>query len=248
MNLKSRNEGSSLVIALFFFLLCSLLCAGMLYLAGSSMRGVSKSVEIAQSQIPPNPNDIPTPTPLPPTTLTPTPNPEFQAEVAAIDLVYDTLYYDFHNAFVAAEAGGEYYVYKKSNPNLSYAVLSYIHAYYNNNKSTADYPDQMVYVDASGDMIAKTFIVTANGIDVKVVIDMDGTNGSKANGNLSKNQNWGLEFQTFKITVSAVDGSECGYKRTFEYTVPDNNKFYIRWVEKGDNGKDDYRFVIKSSV
>ncbi len=38
------SEGSSLAIALFFFLLCSLMCAGILFLANSSSRGVSKSL------------------------------------------------------------------------------------------------------------------------------------------------------------------------------------------------------------
>ena len=38
------SEGSSLAIALFFFLLCSLMCAGILFLANSSGRGVSKSL------------------------------------------------------------------------------------------------------------------------------------------------------------------------------------------------------------
>ena len=99
---KKRCEGSSLAIALFFCMVCSLLCASILYLANSTTRSVSRSYNYAQNLTFVAP---PTPVPTEPPTPTPTPGPEYEAEVAAIDTVFSNLNYDFLNACIAADKG-----------------------------------------------------------------------------------------------------------------------------------------------
>lgn len=76
------SEGSSLAIALFFFLLCSLMCAGILFLANSSSRGVSKS--LANAPVFEKPATPPAGTIQPGMTN----------EELAVQIVYDSLYND----------------------------------------------------------------------------------------------------------------------------------------------------------
>ncbi|MCR5616314.1 MAG: hypothetical protein K6F45_09140 [Saccharofermentans sp.] len=234
-HLKLGSEGSSLAIALFFFMLCSLICAGILTVANSSIVSVSKNFD---------PDDVQEFTPESSASHQDI-DPTFQNEVDAIDYVCDFLEYDFSNAFYTVENGGEYSFLQTQKPrNLTYEILSYIHAYYNN-KVVKNGNTYFVGVDENYN-VSETFIVTISGTPVKLVVCFEGTQGSKANGELGKkNKDYGLDFKKFTITVSAVDGSQCTYVRTYSYTVPDNQQFYIRWANK-KNGIP-MRFVVKGT-
>ena len=216
---KNKSEGSSLAIALFFFLACSLMCAGMLFLANSSARGVSKSYNYAQA----NPVVLPpTPTPTLIPSPKPTPDPAYQAEAVAIDTIYSNLNYDFGNAFIAAENGVATDLYNTPS-NMTYEILSYIHSYYGDN-------DKVPVTNNEGiDSISVPFTYSINGIKVKVLVEMSGTNGSKKNN--------GLRFDYFKITVSAADNTAFTYSQELEYTVNNgkDGKFYFKW--SGSGGK-----------
>lgn len=241
-NMKNGSEGSSLAIALVFFLMCSLICAGILYVANSSLFGVSKGFNSKDVDTWTDPAAIPTIDPS--ITAMPTPDPDYPEESAAINLIYNTLQYDFAQGVAAAESGGEYYVYwTKNHGYLTYEILSYIHGYYKYSQA-----GNYVAVDENGN-VSETFIVTVSDLSdtpVKVVVDFYGTQGSKANG--SVNEKKGLNFSGFQITVSAVDGSSCPIVKKYPetpYEVPGGGQFYIRW--KGASGSIPKLFVFKST-
>ncbi len=224
---KQRSEGSSLAIALFLFMVCSLMCAGLLYLANSTSRGVSKSYNYAQNlTFDPPPTPTPTPTPTPP----PEPDPAYQTEVDAIDTVYSNLNYSFLNGFLAAEQGiSTEYLYEPQN--MTYEILSYIHSYYGDNGKVPVTKDAAI-----GDSISVPFTYVINGTTVKVLVEMTGTNGSQKNN--------GLRFHTCKMTVSS-ENPECTYYQVLEYTVNNgkDGKFYFKWSNPG--GKK--RFTLKNT-
>ena len=242
---KADNEGSSLAIALVFFLLCSLMCAGILYLANSSSRGVSKSLDTYK------PFDRPEITQA---VATPTHDPAHEKECQAVDMVFNYLVYDFDTAFKAAENGENTRIYRDPEKptsgnklkNLTYEILSYVHAYYDNNKGNNLYVEVI-----NGEMQPKEFTVTVKDLPgnpkVKVIFDLDGTQGSACNGeilnnNPNKNVYRGLNFQVVKITVKCLESSGCTYERSYEYTVPNADQgaqFYIRWSQNGG-----YQFLV----
>ncbi len=223
--LKMGSNGSSLAIALFFFMVCALMCAGVLFLANSTTRGVSKSYSYAESQVFVAP---PTPTPTPTLTPTPTPDPAYPAEVTAIDTVYSKLNYDLINACIAAE-NGEIANIKNTPSNMTYELLSYIHSFYNKTE---------VPVVSSGneESFSKLFKYNFNGITVEILFEMDGTKGSKPNG--------GLRFHYLKITVRVPESTGCTYERVIEYTVNNgkDEKLYFTW--SGSGGK---HFELKNA-
>jgi hypothetical protein len=121
MNMKKKTkidcnnscEGSSLAIALFFFMVCALMCAGILFLANSSTRGVSKVLGTAQ--------DFEEPEGIPTNSPTSTPDPQYKKESEAIIFIYDKLNSDYGIlAKETIENGGEVTITKTKNPeNLS---------------------------------------------------------------------------------------------------------------------------------
>ena len=228
--IKSSNEGSSLAIALFFFMLCALICAGILFVANSSIFGISKNFNADNVQPFISPAPIPSPSP------TPEIDDNHKEESAAIKLVYDTLSYDLNVACNEAAAGGEGKILASSNPrNITYEMISFINSYINNKKKESDGNTYFVPVDESSkDMLPWEYTVTVNGIPVKVVFDFDGTAPeTKANSVLA--------FNVINITISSgVEGSDCKYVRTYYYKVPGDGKLYIRWA---NNPK---RFLVKN--
>lgn len=241
-NMKPGNEGSSLVIALFFFMLCALICAGVLYVANSSIFGVSKGF---------NADDIPEftePAPIPTPNPTPEIDPAYQAESKAINYVYDTLAYEFDGLFNTVPYGGEYNIlHVKDHGSLSYELMSYINAYFGTvyrqssnkyfNLSELNESDQYyVEVDANGDMLPKEFKITVSGIDLKLLIDLDGTNTSK--------YNTVLKFNAVYFKVSVWDESSgCTYVREYSNSY-NEGLFYLKWVGAGSGLPK--RFVIKN--
>ena len=230
---KNSSDGSSLAIALFFFLTCSLICVGILFLASSSLRGATKSVENIPESFPYNPDDIPTPIPTPIPTETEEILPEYDDDVVAIDTIYASLSFDYDNAFITAENGGTAEILKNPdkptvNPkqpvNPSYEILSYIHSNYDALKISSD----------GNEMINQTFTYTISGTVVYAEIEMTGTKGSKSNG--------GLQFKTFKMTITSAD-SACPYVQTYDYSAVDNKKVYIKF--NGSNSKRRFEFTEK---
>ena len=231
---QKYNDGSSLAIALFFFMVCSLICAGVLSVANSSLVGVSKGFDSDNVQ-----NYVPPPLPSPEPTSEIDPN--FENESKTINLVYDTLVNDFDTAFTSVETTGQGHILHSTNPrSMSYEMISYINSYINNSKKENNGVTYLVPVDDEGDMLPLTYVVTVSGISVDVVIDLDGT---AANGSTPQTvANTRLVFSTFKITVSAHE-SECTYTRTYTYTVPNDGKYYFKWV--GAGGGLPKRFIIQ---
>lgn len=245
--LKTGSEGSSLAIALFFFMLCALICAGILYVANSSIFGVTKHF---------NDKDVPeyVMPPIPTVDVTPTPtlDPAHEEESEAIKYVYDTLSYEFDEMFETISKGGDYSILHSSNPrSLSYEIMSYINAYfgvvYRSGKSiklsdTEINPSDLYYVetDENGEMLPKEFTVTVKGYIVKVVVELSGNTDSNGNKTV---YNTLLIFNSVKFTVSAIDGSDCQYVRTYDKTYEDGY-FYLKWVGAGSGLPK--RFVIKN--
>ena len=213
--IKTRSDGSSLAIALFFFLACSLICASILLLSGSSLRGASKSAELIPESFPNKPDDIPIPSPTEPTEI---PS-EYEDDVAAIDTIYSTLSNDYYNAFITAENGAKAVLLKNpKNPkvdpsepvNPSYELLYYI--YYNYNK---------LRVKVDGDeMIDETFTFTFSETTVYAEVEMTGTIKSKSNK--------GLQFKTFKLTVKSSD-PECPYDQVYEYSAVEDKMVFVKF-------------------
>ena len=130
--LNNGSDGSSLAIALFFFMLCALMCAGILYLANSSSYGVLKHFNANNITPFVSPEPIPTEDPNLTSSPTPTPDEAHPEEQAAIDLVYNTLEAEFHSAFIEVNNGGEYSINASSNPrSMAYEMISYINSYIN---------------------------------------------------------------------------------------------------------------------
>lgn len=236
---KPGSEGSSLAISLFFFMLCSLICAGILFVANSSIFGVSKNFNAKDVPEFTEPAPIPTPNPTPF-------DPAYPDESAAINYVYDTLAYEFDGLFNTVPGGGEYSVlHVKDHGSLSYEVISYINAYLgmvyrgNNYLSLSEKNDSDIYfvdVDASGDMLPKEFKITVSGVDVKLVIDLDGTSGSTYNKILKFNRVY------FKVSIWD-ESSGCTYVREYDRSY-DEGLFYLKWVGAGSGLPK--RFVIKN--
>lgn len=229
---KNSSDGSSLAIALFFFLACSLICASILLLSGSSLRGVSKSTELIPESFPSNPDDIPTPPPTEPTEPTVIPA-EYEDDVAAIDTIYATLCSDYYNAFTTAENGSTAEILKnpdnpKVNPskpvNPSYEILSYIHSNYSSLKIMV----------GNDEMINETFTYTVSGVVVYAEVEMASTKGSKNNN--------GLQFNYFKLTVKSSD-PECPYDQVYEYSAVENKKVYVKF--NGANSTRRFEFTEK---
>ena len=237
MDMKTGSEGSSLVIALFFFMLCALICAGILYVANSSIFGVSNHFNA--EDVPDEYVGPPIPSIDPSITGMPTPDPDYPEESAAINLVYNTLQYDFAKGVAAAENGEVYNVYwTKNHGYLTYEILSYIHGYYKNSQA-----GNYVAVDENNN-VSETFKVTVSGVPVKVVVDFYGTQGSSANGSADSKK--GLNFQGVKITVSSyVDNTTCPITKVYEYTVPNGGQFYIRW--RGASGSTPKLFLFRNT-
>jgi len=252
--MKSANEGSSLAIALFFFMMCALICAGILYVANSSIFGVSKNfnADDVQEFVAP-----PTPTSDPALEPTPTLDPSNVKESKAIKYVYDTLAYEYDELFNTVSSGGTYNIlWTKDHGSLSYEIMSYVNGYFgrvyrtsgNKYLELSEKIDSDIYfvdVDGTGDMLPKEFIVSVSGYDVKVVFDLDGTQDTPIGNQRSKDNdkyNY-LKFNTVKFTVSAVDGSGCSYVREYNKTYSDGY-FYLKWAAK--NGSTPKRFEVRN--
>ena len=228
------SDGSSLAIALFFFMVCALLCAGILFLANSTTRGVSKSLSIAQ-----NPSPIPSPPPILTSTPTPTPTPElgYENQAAAIDLVYNKLYYDYYYSMTTVENGGQVTIKKKlysnspkPNPeNLSYEIFSYINFVMGSKGGHDSIFNRDVKIDDAG-FLSTDFVVTVKDLPpVRIVVTLSGADyPSKDN----------LLFQSIKMEFSAADDSGCTYTPSFEYSVPDGKVYRIRYSN--------YTFIIEN--
>lgn len=243
-HIEKNSEGSSLVIALFFFMVCALLCAGILFLARSTTRGVSNTLAKAQDFV--EPEGVPT------ITLIPSPTPsegDSEDEVKAINSVYDKLYYDYYYSMTAVQNGGQYIIQRSKNPkDISYEIFSYINdniykkmdnpSDHVNNQDDFNYP---ILPDEFGNLDAD-FIITLEGMPpVKVIVSMTGIQPTKAGQYGNDVRKSGIDFNTLKMTVvTAVEGSTCTYMREFEYVVPDNGKFVIWYDEKTA-----FQFVIK---
>ena len=242
IDMKTGSEGSSLAIALFFFMLCALICAGILFVANSSIFGVSKNF---------NADDIPEftePAPIPTPNPTPEIDPAYQAESEAINYVYDTLAYEFDGMFNAVPYGVDYSIlHAKNHGSLSYEIMSYVNAYFgvvyresgNKYLQLSEKTDSDIYfvdVDATGEMQPKEFKITVSGIDLKVVIDLDGTATSKYNTILKFNKVY------FKVSVWD-ESSGCTYVREYSNSY-DDGLFYLKWVGAGSGLPK--RFVIKN--
>lgn len=240
------SEGSSLAIALFFFLLCSLLCAGMLYLANASTHGVSKSLNIAKNQ------EF-TGDPLPDPTGNPTPAPahdeKYKNDCEAIDIVFNKLNYDYYNAFVTAEGGGQTYIYGADNQdpywkpqNISYEILSYIHAYIGDTNKVPRNPYGNVEV---------SFKINLNGYPpIKVTVLLTGFETSNMTNGGKEANHQGLDFETFTLKVESWNHPDCTYSCELKYpnsneNPAQNGKLYVRW-SSGTAPKGKY-FVIKNT-
>ena len=238
---RNRSEGSSLAIALFFFLVCSLLCAGVLYLANSSTSWISKNYNYAKEQ-----TYSAGPLPEPTTTTEPTPPPEhdskYKNDCEAIDLVFDKLNYDFYRGFVSADGGTNYYIYGADNKdpitapqNLSYEILSYIHAKIGN--------PTLVPRNADGN-VEVSFKVSLNGYPpIKITVLITGFETSNMENKGKESNHTGLDFDSFTITVASLNHPDCTYKKQLNYSVQEG-KLYIRWSSGTNNGK---YFVIKNT-
>jgi len=243
---KNRNsEGSSLAIALFFFLLCSLMCAGMLYLANSSARGVSKSLSIAQNQ-PPLPTITPKPTDSPDPTPTPEIDENYPEDSVAIQMIFNKLYYDYYGGFLAAENGEYTYILGDNNKdstnqpqNLSYEILSYIHAYIGDTNKVKRSSDNLTAY--------RVFeIKLENMPTVKVTVSLTGYEGSRMTNGGSEGNHEGLNFKTFSVTVESKDHPDCSVVKSFTYTAPGDGFLYIRWSDGKGTDKGSKYFVIKN--
>ena len=255
MNMKTKTkidcnnscEGSSLVIALFFFMVCALMCAGILFLANSTTSGVSKSLAIAKAQDFEEPEGIPTSTP------TSTPDPQHKQESEAIIFVTDKLNYDYGDITKATiDNGGEVTIAKSQNPeNLSYEIFSYINNYYNDwFKSKPGYP---VIPDEDGNL-SLCFTVTVKDMKpVKVLVTMKvvekyiETYGPPTlfpvkNKTVFPDKNQkinGISFTYLKMTVfSDVEG--CDYRREVELIPPEGDVYLIQNKKVSNN----YVFVL----
>ena len=204
------SDGSSLAIALFFFMLCSLMCAGFIYLANSSTR-TSAQLNSIQPYVAP---------PLPTPSVTPEPTPEIDPNYAdaceAVNFMFDYLCSDYDAAFAIVESGGTYQIIKKANPeNLSYEILSY----YNFKFGTNDVPIQN---DNGIEYVERTYKVTvANKPAVQVTFMLYDTYGSQGNmGTKPSDKNFKgcLQFKSLTITVKS-DVSGCDYVRTKTYSL-----------------------------
>lgn len=227
-NINPNDEGSSLAIALFFFLLCSLICAGIIYLANTSSIGsASKSLaSLQQDPFPYDPDSIPVPS------ITPTDTPAYDPDAEAVAAVCSIFKQVYGEAFVAAESGEETKIFKGPE-NIPYEILSYLHFYY----GWAEAPV------LDGNLEPKTFQVTLQGRPtVNVIVEMTGTEGSVRDGRLSAKT--GLEFKTIKITVVSVNNPSC--QEIFEYAVPGEGKCYIRLIYVTKQPYQTY-FVIKNT-
>ena len=235
--LKNSDEGSSLAIALFFFMLCALMCAGILYLANSSSYGVLKHFNANNITPFVSPEPIPTEDPTLTSTPTPTPDEAHPEEQAAIDLVYNTLKAEFQSAFIEVNNGGEYCINASSNPrSMAYEMISYINSYINRgNFKEKDGNYYSIPLEADGDMAPLTYEVTVNGIKVNVEFDLDGTQESVANT--------ALYFTGINIRItSAMENTTCTYEQIYTDTVQGSGKFKLVWV--GASGSTPKRFKI----
>ena len=220
-NMTPGGEGSSLAIALFFFLICSLMCAGVLYLASSSSRGVSKSISVADKNL--------TDQSFPALTSTPPPLEGYEEECEAINIVYEQLYYDFYYSLTTIEKDGSV-TYKKTvapDPeNLSYEIINYINNYYGKTGKRGE----EVKPDENG-ILTMDYTVTVSGKPpVKVEISLIGAQSSSKNN---------LVFESIVVTISTgVEGSECSYKPVIEYSVPAGKQYHIRYSN--------FTFVVKN--
>lgn len=138
------SEGSSLAIALFFFLLCSLMCAGILFLANSSGRGVSKS--LANAPVFEKPSTPPAGTIQPGMTN----------EELAVQIVYNELNDDFSTIFTNLDNKKNTEISEEDNF-LTYSI--FYDLLYSNGGSTRSYtvnlgdpglPDVTVTVSVEG--------------------------------------------------------------------------------------------------
>ncbi len=237
--LLNSSDGSSLAIALFFFMVCALMCAGIIFLANSTTRGVSKSLSVAKNQTYVEPSGMPTLTPSPP------PLEGYVDESNAIDYVYDVLYYDYYYSMLTVENGGQLTI-KKSPKNIPYEIFSYINDNIykkmdnpNDHQNNQDDFDHPVIPDAEGNLTVD-FTITVNDMSpVKVTVDMTGIQSTTNHGNDVRV--YGIKFKTLKMTVeSAVEGTGCSYVRYFEYVVPDGENYVIQNVKDGSS----YKFLI----
>ncbi len=126
---KTRgSEGSSLAIALFFFLLCSLMCAGMLYLANTSSRSVSQSLNKFQEFVEPE-------TP-------PVIGPSGNLAKDAVQIVYDSIKSDFEMISQNHNDRDVSYINGTNNP-IVYAIFTDLWRYGEWNNGRREYTVQL---------------------------------------------------------------------------------------------------------
>lgn len=237
MVITKDNEGSSLVIALIFFMLCSLVCAGFIYMANSSTVSATKLSSIQY----PTPAPIPSPEPTPPLEA------GYEEECISVNFVFDALCNDFNQAFEAADKGGQYQIIKRSNPeNLTYEVLSY----YNYNYGNSNVP--ITTAEDGSQMATRTYKVTVKNMKpVNVTITMTGMDGSTGNAEVdsSKPKYKGcLYLKSLTITVTST-AAGCSYNRSVTYDFNGETR-YIKCIKSNNTAlyPKNYYFEVSKEI
>ena len=217
------SEGSSLAIALIFFLVCSIICAGIIALANSSVSSAAKNYDADTVET--SYDGPPIPDPVDPV---PTPDPLYPEESAAVTAVYNILYADFNDVYTAVE-NGEVKQINKSPSTITYEMFSFINFYYKNTVQGADPnkvfqpttdPDHPEY----GEIIVRDFTVKLAGQkDVKVTITLTNTDDSIGNA-VGDSVEGCMQFKTVIITIQSLN-TNCTYKRTFTFDFSDKCYF-----------------------
>ena len=235
------SEGSSLAIALIFFLVCSIICAGIIALANSSVNSAAKNYDADTVET--SYNGAPIPDPVDPV---PTPDPLYPEESAAVTAVYNILYADLNDVYNTVESGKTKTI-NKSPSTITYEIFSFINCYFENTKPNMN--QQKVYWRTTdpdhpeyGDIIKRDFTITLAGQKpVKVTIILTDVDGSV--GDAVGNNNPGcMQFKSVLITIESKN-TACTYKRTITFEFTD--KCYFKSYSGGTGG---YHFEFKNQT
>ena len=230
--LLQGNDGSSLAIALVFFLLCSIICASIIALANSSVSSVAKNYDADTVETSYNGAPIPDPT-----ESVPTPDPLYPDDSAAVTAIYNILYADLNDIYNTVEKGDVKAI-NKSPTTITYEIFSYINFYFENTKQGVDQnkvfyhttdPDHPEY----GEIIVRDFTITLTGqTPVKVTLIFTNTDGSIGDA-VGDSKPGCMQFKTVMITIESTN-TACKYKRyiTFEFS----DKCYFKSYSGGSGG------------